>query len=254
MTWDEMRPLLTQACSETFQMVGWSALIAVAAGLPIGVLLVLTDRGGLLQNPPVNKVLGAVVNIGRSLPFLILMVALMTFTRWVVGTTIGVEAAVVPLSIGALPFFARLVETSVRGVDHGLVEAVQSMGGSTWTIVRKVLVPEALPSVISGVTTTVIALLGYSAMAGSVGAGGLGDLAIRYGYQRFETGLMNVTVLVLVVVVTAVQLLGDLAARAVDKRGRGSTSGPRLRLLRTPARATAATSSSATASSATETS
>ncbi|MFF7157870.1 ABC transporter permease subunit [Streptomyces sp. NPDC008139] len=231
MTWSEMHPLLTQAGGETLRMVAWATVISVAAGLPIGVLLVLTDRGGLLRCLPVNRVLGVVVNIGRSLPFVILMIALMSFTRAIVGTTIGWEAAVVPLAVGAIPFFARLVETAVREVDHGLVEAVQAMGGSTWTVVRKVLLPESLASLIASATTTVIALIGYSAMAGVVGGGGLGDLALRYGYQRFETGFMWVIVAVLVVVVTLVQLLGDFAARTVSRRGR-SGAAPRLRLLR----------------------
>ncbi|WP_186785703.1 methionine ABC transporter permease [Streptomyces misionensis] len=232
MTWSEMQPLLSQACSETFDMVFWSTLIAVAAGLPLGLLLVLTDRGGLLQNIVANKVIGQIVNVGRSLPFIILMVALMSFTRWVTGTTIGTAAAVVPLAIGGIPFFARLVETSVREVDHGLVEAVQAMGGNTWTIVRKVLVPESLPSLIAGTTTTVIALIGYSAMAGTVGGGGLGDLAVRYGYQRFETELMWITVAVLAVAISLIQFAGDFAARALHSRGGRSGPAPKLRLLK----------------------
>ncbi|WP_432092531.1 methionine ABC transporter permease [Streptomyces sp. bgisy100] len=235
MTWPEMQPLLSQACWDTLYMVGWSTLLAVVGGLPLGVLLVLTDRGGLLQNIVVNKVVGVVVNIGRSLPFIILMVALIPFTRSIVGTTIGPEAAIVSLAVGAIPFFARLVETSVREVDHGLVEAVQAMGGSTWTVVRKALLPESLPSVVAGLTTTVIALIGYSAMAGAVGAGGLGDVAIRYGYQRFETDLMLITVGVLVVIVTAVQLTGDLAARRLSKRGRSVSAATRWRILSRPA-------------------
>ncbi|MEU8826853.1 methionine ABC transporter permease [Streptomyces sp. NPDC048636] len=231
MTWSEMEPLLEQACWDTLYMVGWSGLIAVVGGLPLGVLLVLTDRGGVLQNVVVNKVLGQIVNIARSMPFIILLAALIPFTRLIVGTTIGPEAAIVPLAIGAIPFFARLVETSVREVDGGLVEAVQSMGGSTWTVVRKVLLPEALPSLISSATTTVVALLGYSAMAGTVGAGGLGDLAIRYGYQRFETDLMWITVAVLAVAISVIQFTGDLAARSLAHRGRSSAV-PRLVLLR----------------------
>ncbi|MBX9395964.1 ABC transporter permease [Streptomyces sp. TRM72054] len=232
MTWSDMQPLLQQACTETLVMVGWSTLIAVVAGLPIGVLLVLTDKGGLLQNTVVNKVIGQIVNVGRSMPFIILMVALMSFTRWVTGTTIGSEAAIVPLAIGGIPFFARLVETAVREVDHGLVEAVQSMGGHTWTIVRKVLVPEALPSLIASTTTTIIALIGYSAMAGTVGGGGLGDLAVRYGYQRFETGLMWITVAILAVVISLIQFAGDYAARSLHSRGGRSGPGPKLRLLK----------------------
>jgi D-methionine transport system permease protein len=227
-----MQPLLSQACWDTLYMVGWSTLIAVVGGLPLGVLLVLTDRGGLLQNLLANKVLGQVVNIARSMPFIILMVALMSFTRWVTGTTIGREAAIVPLAIGAIPFFARLVETAVREVDGGLVEAVQAMGGNTWTVVRKVLVPESLPSLISSATTTVVALIGYSAMAGTVGAGGLGDIAIRYGYQRFETQLMWITVAILAVVISVIQFAGDLAARSLHRRGGRSGPAPRLRLLK----------------------
>ncbi|MBQ0829739.1 methionine ABC transporter permease [Streptomyces tagetis] len=232
MTWSQMQPLLAEAGQETLIMVGWSTLIAVAGGLPLGILLVLTDKGGLLQNVLVNRVIGQIVNIGRSLPFIILMVALMSFTRWVTGTTIGSSAAIVPLAIGGIPFFARLVETAVREVDHGLVEAVQAMGGNTWTVVRKVLVPEALPSLIASTTTTVIALIGYSAMAGTVGGGGLGDLAVRYGYQRFDTGLMWVTVAVLAVAISAIQFAGDFAARTLHRRGAGSSTAPALRLLR----------------------
>ncbi|MFG3209595.1 methionine ABC transporter permease [Streptomyces tendae] len=232
MTWSQMQPLLEQASWETLIMVGWSTLIAVVVGLPLGVLLVLTDRGGLLQNVVVNRVIGQIVNIGRSMPFIILMVALMSFTRWVTGTTIGSEAAIVPLAIGGIPFFARLVETAVREVDGGLVEAVQSMGGNTWTIVRKVLVPEALPSLIASTTTTIIALIGYSAMAGTVGGGGLGDLAVRYGYQRFEPGFMWITVALLAVAISLIQFAGDYAARTLHRRGGRGGAAPRLRLLR----------------------
>ncbi|MFJ6570332.1 methionine ABC transporter permease [Streptomyces sp. NPDC091292] len=232
MTWSEMQPLLEQACWDTLYMVGWSTLIAVAAGLPLGILLVLTDRGGMLQNAVVNKVIGQVVNIARSMPFIILMVALMSFTRLITGTTIGRTAAIVPLAIGAIPFYARLVETSVREVDGGLVEAVQAMGGSTWKVVRSVLIPESLPSLISGATTTVVALIGYSAITGTVGAGGLGDIAIRYGYQRFESGLMWITVGILAVVISVIQFAGDHTARRLHRRGGHSGPAPRLRLLR----------------------
>lgn len=223
MPWDELRPLLWTAAQETFSMVGWTMLFTVAVGLPLGVLLVLTDKGGLLAFAPVNKVLGFVVNVGRSFPFLILLVALIPFTRWVMGlfgqaTAIGTDAMVVPLTVGAIPFFARLVETSVRDVDRGLVEAAQAMGASVPTIVRKVLVREALPSLVSGFTVTVIAVIGYSAMAGVIGAGGLGDLAIRYGYKNFDDRTMLVTVVVLIVIVQAVQLIGDFVARRLDHR------------------------------------
>ncbi|WP_371482891.1 methionine ABC transporter permease [Kitasatospora sp. NBC_00315] len=237
MTWDQMLELIKPATVETFQMVGIATLATILIGLPLGILLVLTAKGGLLENLPVTKVIGAVVNVGRSLPFVILMVALIPLTRAVVGTSIGWQAATVPLAVGAIPFFARLVETSVREVDGGLVEAVQAMGGGTWTIVRKTLLPEALPALVASLTTTVIALIGYSAMAGTVGGGGLGTLAINYGYLRFETGFMWVIVAELVVIVTAVQLLGDLVVRRLARRGR--TAGP-LRLLRPRGRASAA--------------
>ncbi|MFJ9817130.1 methionine ABC transporter permease [Streptomyces sp. NPDC101151] len=232
MTWSEQWSLLEPECWNTLYMVGWSTLIAIVGGLPLGILLVLTERGGLLQNVVVNKVIGQVVNVTRSMPFIILMVALTSFTRWVTGTSIGRDAAIVPLAIGAIPFFARLVETAVREVDGGLVEAVQSMGGNIFTVVRKVLVPEALPSLISSATTTVVALIGYSAMAGTVGAGGLGDLAVRYGYQRFETGLMWVIVAILAVVISLLQFAGDFAARSLHNRGARSGPGPRLRPLK----------------------
>ncbi|MEV8587238.1 methionine ABC transporter permease [Streptomyces sp. NPDC051180] len=220
MTWSEMQPLLEQGTVDTLYMVLWATVVTVLGGLPLGILLVLTDKGGLLQNRPVNKVVGAIVNVGRSLPFIILLIALIPFTTFVVGTFIGPTAMIVPLAIGAIPFFARLVETAVREVDHGLVEAVQAMGGGIPTIVRKVLLPQALPSLISGVTTTVIVLIGYSAMAGAVGGEGLGSKAVTYGYQRFDTTFMLVTVVVLVLIVTVVQLIGDGVVRLLARRGR----------------------------------
>ncbi|MFF5937694.1 methionine ABC transporter permease [Streptomyces sp. NPDC012508] len=220
MTWSEMQPLLEQGTVDTLYMVLWATVVTIAGGLPLGILLVLTDKGGLLQNTVVNKVVGVIVNIGRSLPFIILLIALIPFTTFVVGTFIGPTAMIVPLAIGAIPFFARLVETAIREVDHGLVEAVQSMGGSVTTIVRKVLLPQALPSLVSAVTTTVIVLIGYSAMAGAVGGEGLGSKAITYGYQRFDTQFMLVTVVVLIAIVTVVQLIGDLAVRLLARRGR----------------------------------
>ncbi|MFB7055987.1 methionine ABC transporter permease [Streptomyces vinaceus] len=220
MTWSEMQPLLTQGTYDTLYMVLWSTLVTVAGGLPIGILLVLTDKGGLLQNRPLNKVLGVIVNIGRSLPFIILLIALIPVTTAVVGTFIGPTAMIVPLAIGAIPFFARLVETSVREVDHGLVEAVESMGGGVPTLVGKVLLPQALPSLVAAVTTTLITLIGYSAMAGAVGGEGLGSKAITYGFQRFETGFMLATVVVLIAIVTVIQLIGDGVVRLLARRGR----------------------------------
>ncbi|MCY0925061.1 ABC transporter permease [Streptomyces sp. H27-H1] len=220
MTWSEMQPLLTQGTFDTLYMVLWSALVTVLGGLPIGILLVLTDKGGLLQNRAVNKILGVIVNMGRSLPFIILLIFLIPVTTAIVGTFIGPTAMIVPLAIGAIPFFARLVETAVREVDHGLIEAVESMGGGIPTLVGKVFLPQALPSLIAAVTTTVITLIGYSAMAGAVGGEGLGSKAITYGFQRFETGFMIATVVVLIVLVTAIQLIGDGVVRLLARRGR----------------------------------
>lgn len=227
-----MQPLLRDGCLDTLFMVWWSAVWTVIGGLPLGILLYLTDRGGLLQNIVVNKVVGAVVNIARSVPFIILIVWLIPFSRLVIGTSIGPSAAVVALTIGAIPFFARLVETSLREVDHGLIEAVQSMGGGTWTVIFKVLLPQSLASLVAGLTTTVIALIGYSAMAGAVGGGGLGQVAINYGYQRQEHGLMNITIVLLVAIVTVVQLAGDLTVRRLARRTGRQAAPVGLRRLR----------------------
>ncbi|GAA0476147.1 methionine ABC transporter permease [Streptomyces sp. NPDC046215] len=232
MSWSEMQPLLYNNSLDTLFMVWWATFYAVVIGVPLGILLILTDRGGLLQNVVVNKVVGAIVNIGRSFPFLILMVVLIPFTRFLVSTSIGPTGAVVPLAIASIPFFARLVEAAVREVDHGLVEAVQSMGGGTWTVIFKVLLPQALPALVAAVTTTVITLIGYSAIAGAVGGGGLGNLAYTYGYQQYETRLMIVTVVLLIVLVTVVQLLGDLVVRRLAGRGTRASGSFRVGLRR----------------------
>jgi D-methionine transport system permease protein len=199
-------------------MVGVSTLFTVILGLPLGVLLVITDRKGLIAAPTLNQILGSIVNIARSLPFIILLVIVIPFTRLLVGTSIGVTAAIVPLSLAAIPFFARVAETGLREVDRGLVEAAQAMGCSTWQIILKVLIPEALPSLILGTALTIISLISYSAMAGAIGGGGLGDLAIRYGYQRYETDVMIATVVLLIVLVQGIQILGDKLAQKVSRR------------------------------------
>lgn len=216
--WQSLVPELLDATVDTLYMVGLASVVTIVGGLPLGVLLLLTDKGGLLAAPKAQRVLGAVVNVGRSLPFIVLLVAVIPFTRLVVGTTIGSTAAIVPLSLGAIPFFARLVETSLRDVDRGLVEAALAMGARTRDVVGTVYLREALPSLVSGLTITVVALIGYSAMAGVVGGGGLGDLAIRYGYQRFETDVMVATVVLLIVMVQLVQMAGDTIARRLDHR------------------------------------
>ncbi|KUL30057.1 metal ABC transporter permease [Actinoplanes awajinensis subsp. mycoplanecinus] len=218
MTWPEIFDLLGTGTQETAWMVGVATLFTAIGGLLIGVLLVLTDRGGLLAARPVNAVLGLIVNIGRSVPFIVLLVAIMPFTRLLVGTTIGTDAAIVPLTVGAIPFFARLVETSLREVPPDVIAAATAMGATRRQIVAKVLLREALPGLVAGLSITVIALIGYSAMAGAIGGGGLGDLAIRYGYQRFETDFMIIIVVVLVVLVQILQLVGDGFVRRFSHR------------------------------------
>jgi D-methionine transport system permease protein len=217
-TWSEVLDLLNVGFQETAWMVAVSTLLTAVGGLLVGVLLVLTDKAGMLPAPPVNAVLGLIVNIGRSLPFIILLVAVIPFTRLLVGTTIGTDAAIVPLTIGAIPFFARIVESALREVPPDVVAAATAMGATRRQIVGKVLLREAMPALVAGLTITVIALVGYSAMAGVVGGGGLGDLAIRYGYQRFETEVMIATVVALVVFVQLVQMLGDLLVRRLSHR------------------------------------
>ncbi|HEY9639449.1 MAG TPA: methionine ABC transporter permease [Coleofasciculaceae cyanobacterium] len=209
---------LWTATLETFYMVSISAVLATLFGLPLGLLLVITAPKGFLANPTLHQGLGAIVNVGRSLPFIILLVAIIPLTRTIVGTTIGSTAALVPLTLSAIPFFARVSETALLEVDRGLIEAAESMGCDYGQIVRKVLIPEALPSLILGLTIMVISLIGYSAMAGVVGGGGLGDLAIRYGYQRFDTRIMLITVVLLIVLVQIVQFLGDSLANRLRKR------------------------------------
>jgi len=199
-------------------MVGVSAVFALLIGIPIALLLVTTARGGIFERPALNTTLGAVVNAFRSTPFIILLVALLPLTRFLVGTTIGVWAAVVPLSIAAIPFFARVAEVSLREVDRGLIEAAQAMGAQRRHILWHVLLPEALPGMLGGFTITVVAMIGSSAMAGAVGAGGLGDLAIRYGYQRFDTTVMVTVIVLLIAIVAAVQFTGDLLVRRLLRR------------------------------------
>ncbi|WGF90174.1 methionine ABC transporter permease [Marinivivus vitaminiproducens] len=210
--------LLAEATRDTLYMVAVSALLGTLAGLPLGVLLATGRRGELLAMPLVNRVLGAVVNATRSTPFIILVVAIIPFTRLVAGTSIGTSAAIVPLTVAAAPFIARIVEGAIREVDAGLIEAAKAMGATPFQIVRKVLIPEALPGIVLGLTLAVVSLIGYSAMVGAVGGGGLGDLGIRYGYQRFMPEMMLAVVAILIVLVQLVQSLGDGLARRVNKR------------------------------------
>ncbi|WCK69453.1 methionine ABC transporter permease [Agrobacterium tumefaciens] len=213
-----MIELLIRSVWETVLMTAASGIISLVFGLPLGLALVATSRGGIAENLWLNSVLGAIINAFRSLPFIILLVALIPLTRLIVGTSIGTWAAIVPLSIAATPYYARIAEVSLREVDRGLIEAVRAMGGNRWTIIREVLIPEALPGIVSGFTVTIVTLIGASAMAGAIGAGGLGDLAIRYGYQRFETTVMIAVVAVLIVLVCGIQWLGDRMVKRLDHR------------------------------------
>ncbi|GAA4282956.1 ABC transporter permease [Brevibacterium daeguense] len=210
----EMWPSLVETIAMTF----WSSAIAVILGLPLGIWLFVTTKGSLAPNPVVHQVLSVIVNIVRSVPFIILMIALIPFTRFVVGTALGWQAAVVALSISAIPFYARLVETALHDVSAGKVEAAQMMGASRGQIIRQVLVPEAMPALIGSATVTSVALVNYTAMAGAVGGGGLGDLAISYGYHRYQGDVMIVCIVLLVVFVGIIQLAGDLLSRAFDHR------------------------------------
>jgi D-methionine transport system permease protein len=209
---------LWQGLLDTLLMVGVSSLLALLAGIPLAVFLVTSSKGGIFEAPRLNQVLGAIVNLFRSIPFLILMVALIPFTRLIVGTTYGVWAAVVPLTIAATPFFARIAEVSLREVDHGLIEAAQAMGCRRWHIVWHVLLPEALPGIVGGFTITLVTMINSSAMAGAIGAGGLGDLAYRYGYQRFDSQVMLAVIVALVALVSLIQFSGDRLAKRLNHR------------------------------------
>ncbi|MCY9844501.1 methionine ABC transporter permease [Vibrio caribbeanicus] len=210
--------LLINATWETIYMVGAAGLVGFIVGIPLGVVLHTSKKGGLLENTRLNKALGAVVNIGRSVPFLVLMVAIIPVTKLLVGTFIGTTAAIVPLTIGAIPFVARLIEGALIEVPSGLVEAAQSMGATPLQIIHKVLLPEAMPTIINSVTITLVTLVSYSAMAGTVGGGGLGDVAIRYGFHRYDVTIMAVTVAMLIILVQIIQTIGDAVVRRVDHR------------------------------------
>ncbi|MDO4203374.1 MAG: methionine ABC transporter permease [Selenomonadaceae bacterium] len=214
----DMFALLAKALGETVYMVAISMFFSSLLGIPLGVLLYITNKGGILECKPVNKLVGLIVNAVRSIPFIILMVSIIPFTRMIVGTSIGTTAAMVPLVLASVPFIGRQVETSLMEVPDGIIEAARSMGATSSQIIRRVLLPEAMPSIVAQLTTVVIALVGESAMAGAIGGGGLGDLAIRYGYQRFRPEIMVATVVVLIVLVQLVQFLGNRLAASLNKR------------------------------------
>ena len=215
---EQVIKLLITGTLDTLQMTVISTIMAMIIGIPLGVVLVVTSKGHILENAALNKILGAIVNATRSIPFIILMVAIIPFTRMVVGTSIGTTAACVPLTLAAIPFLARIVETSIKDIQFGVIEAAQSMGASPFQIILKVLLPEALPTIIDNVTVLIVNLIGYSAMAGAIGGGGLGDIAIRYGYQRFQGDIMLATIIILIIMVQVIQMIGDGLSKAMNKK------------------------------------
>lgn len=215
---EQIIKLLLTGTLETLQMTVISTVVAMILGIPLGVILVVTSKGHILENLAVNKALGVVINATRSVPFIILMVAIIPFTRMIAGTSIGTTAACVPLTIAAIPFLARLVETSIKDINFGVVEAAQAMGASPLQIIRKVLLPEALPTIMDNITVLIVNLIGYSAMAGAIGGGGLGDIAIRYGYQRFQGDVMLATIIILIVLVQLIQMAGDGLSKRMNKK------------------------------------
>ncbi|WP_256414498.1 methionine ABC transporter permease [Acinetobacter sp. 5862] len=216
--YNQLIDLLLTGTTDTLIMVGVSAILAFLIGLPIALILVSTADFGIYPSKKINQSLGWIINITRSVPFLILMVALIPFTRWIVGTSYGVLAAIVPLTIAAIPFFARIAEVSLREVDQGLIEAAQAMGCNRKQILWHVLLPEALSGIVAGFTVTIVTMISSSAIAGAIGAGGLGDIAYRYGYQRFDMQVMLSVILVLIVLVMLVQVTGDNIAKQLNKR------------------------------------
>lgn len=211
-------PEIGQATLDTLNMLGLSALFTFLVGLPLGIVLFMTSKGGLLSNRPFYTIISLIINVLRSFPFVILMIAIIPLTRLIVGTSLGVPGSIPPLVIAASPFFARLVETSLREVDRGVIEAAQSMGASYRQIIWKVLLPESLPGLLAGITITTVTLVSYTAMSGLIGGGGLGDLAIRYGYQRFEKEVMIATVVILIVLVQILQMIGDRLVQRFSRR------------------------------------
>lgn len=212
--WSDM----TQATSDTLFMLGFSVLFSTLIGIPVGLLLFLTSKGRLLQNSAVYNVLSFIVNVLRSIPFIILLIVMIPATTFLVGTSLGAKGTIPPLVVGAFPFFARLVENALKEIDSGIFHMAESCGATTWQIIWHILLPEILPSLIASITVTAIALVSYTAMAGAVGGGGLGDLAIRYGYQRFQTNVMFITVVLMVVMVQVIQLLGDMLVKVMRKK------------------------------------
>ncbi|ABR32812.1 MULTISPECIES: methionine ABC transporter permease [Clostridium] len=215
---NDLVKLLLVGTEETLYMVLLSSIVAFLIGVPIGVLLVVTDKGGIFPLYKVNKIAGFLINVIRSTPEIILIIILLPLSKFIVGTTLGANAAIVSISIGSAPFIARIIENSLKEVEFGKIEAAESMGATPIDIIKKVLLPEALPSIVRGITIAIIGIIGFTAIAGAIGAGGLGSLAIRFGYQRFRTDVLIGTVVILVIIVQAIQLIGDLIAKSINKK------------------------------------
>lgn len=210
--------MILPSIQETVYMVSVSTFLAVLIGTPLGIVLVITQKDHIMENRIINNIFSYIVNIGRSFPFLILMVSIIPITRKLIGTSIGTTAAIVPLTIATIPFFARIIENALLEVDKGVIEASQAMGATNFQIIYKVLIPESMPAIILGITITIVNVIGYSAMAGTVGGGGLGDLAIRYGYHRFDTEIMVWTVIILIIIVQFIQVSGSILSKKIDRR------------------------------------
>ncbi len=215
---EQLKKIVLPAFNETLYMVFFSSLFSVILGIFIGIILYVTEKDGILENKIINRILGIIVNIGRSVPFVILMIAVFPLSKFIVGTTLGSKAAIVPLTVAAIPFVARMIEACLKEIDKGVIEASISMGASEWQIIYKVLIPESISSIIATITTTVISIIGYSAMAGTIGGGGLGSIAITYGYQRYRDDILIISVVLMVILVQIVQTIGNILGKKLNKK------------------------------------
>ncbi len=215
---EQLKKIVLPAFNETLYMVFFANLFSVILGIFIGIILYITEKDGILENKFLNRLLGIIVNIGRSIPFVILMIAVFPLSKFIVGTTLGSKAAIVPLTVGAIPFVARMIEACLKEIDKGVIEASISMGASEWQIIYKVLIPESISSIISTITTTIISIIGYSAMAGTIGGGGLGSIAITYGYQRYRDDILIISVVLMVILVQIVQTIGNILGKKLNKK------------------------------------
>ena len=214
----QLKKIVLPSLNETLYMVFFSSLFSILLGIIIGVILYITEKDGILENIFINRVLGVIINIGRSIPFVILMIAVFPLSKFIVGTVLGSKAAIVPLTVAATPFVARMIESCLKEIDKGVVEASISMGASEWQIIYKVLIPESISCIMSTITTTIISIIGYSAMAGTIGGGGLGSIAITYGYQRYRDDILIISVVLMVILVQIVQTIGNILCKKLNKK------------------------------------